>query len=268
MRIQLSTTKLFFLILLCACFVLPTISNASETQGTISPTAKNAWSNNIGWINFAPATGGLQITDTAVTGTAWSVNNGWINFNPAQGGVKNNPQGQLSGSAWGEQTGWIDFSGVSISTAGKLTGMATGTIIGTLTFDCGQCNVTTDWRPVGARTVVTASNNTSGGRGGSTNSALNGIISSIVNYFFPPAQTTDQNQQPANTGGESNTINVKLNLNTGQNSSTTITNKNIQTSISSSTQNKSFIFKVITWRNTAILGLAVLITWFLVRFVF
>jgi hypothetical protein len=151
MRIKLSTTKLSFSILLCVCFVLPTITNASETQGTINSGSKNAWSDNIGWINFAPTKGGIQITDTAITGSAWSNNNGWINFNPAKGGVLNDGQGHLSGSAWGEQTGWIDFRGVSINSSGKFTGAATGVVVGTLIFDCSKCDVETDWRPQGAR---------------------------------------------------------------------------------------------------------------------
>lgn len=152
MKKELQINKLFFTIFLCTFFVLPFTTNASETSGTIDATAKYAWSDNLGWINFAPTKGGLQISDTAITGSAWSNNNGWINFNPAKGGVLNDDRGNLSGFAWGEQTGWIDFSGVSINSEGKFTGTATGAVIGTLTFDCSKCDVQTDWRPQSSRT--------------------------------------------------------------------------------------------------------------------
>ena len=199
MRIKLSTTKLSFSILLCVCFVLPTITNASETQGTINTNAKNAWSDNIGWINFAPTKGGIQITDTAITGSAWSNNNGWINFNPAKGGVLNDGQGHLSGSAWGEQTGWIDFRGVSINSSGKFRGVATGVVVGTLTFDCSKCDVETDWRPQG--TIVQSSSNSlssSGRSGGYSNIALS---NSQVNVEPATAQPTFTESNPPQKPG-------------------------------------------------------------------
>ena len=42
---------------------------------------------------------------------AWGENVGWINFNPAYGGVTiNSSTGEFSGYAWGENTGWIVFN--------------------------------------------------------------------------------------------------------------------------------------------------------------
>lgn len=111
--------------------------------GTVSATNKYAWGDKSGWINF----GGLTITDSAITGYAWNENYGWINFS-AGTGVANTTAGALSGYAWGQNTGWINFSGVSINCSGKFAGTATGnTVIGTITFDCSNCNVTTSWLP-------------------------------------------------------------------------------------------------------------------------
>lgn len=108
-----------------------------------------AWSSKLGWVNFAPDTGGVSVTDSAITGYAWSSQSGWINLSPNQSGIKNNGRGVLSGSAWGAGTGWIDFSGVSINpSTGLFSGQAVGEVIGTLTFDCDQCHVVTTWRPL------------------------------------------------------------------------------------------------------------------------
>lgn len=134
--------------------------------GTIDSTNKYAWSNNVGWINFAP-TGdsgsyvGATVTDTAITGYAWSQNFGWINLSPTNSactvsvdcGVKNTTSGVLSGNAWGENVGWINFSGVTISTStGVFSGTATGTIVGSVNFSCTAtgCPVTTTWRNASA----------------------------------------------------------------------------------------------------------------------
>ncbi len=139
-----------FIILLI--FLFPAISHAAT--GTIGTTTNAAWSNNIGWVNFAPinsnneAYEGVYVTDSTLTGSAWSQNYGWINFAPLNGGVINDGHGHLSGTAWGSNIGWIGFSGVSINTTtGKFSGTATGTIIGILTFNCTHCDVETDWRP-------------------------------------------------------------------------------------------------------------------------
>jgi hypothetical protein len=127
-------------------FILTLFSIVSPVSaGTILSSYKYAWSNNIGYINFE----NVIVSDSTLSGYAWSKNSGWIKFNPAQGGVLND-NGDLSGYAWGEQLGWINFDNVSIDTStGKFSGTATGTLIGTLTFDCpNYCDVRTDWRPV------------------------------------------------------------------------------------------------------------------------
>jgi hypothetical protein len=164
--------------LLLSLVLFPIIVVASTSSGTIDHTYKYAWSDNIGWINFAPTFdgsgtyAGLVITDSQVTGYAWSQNYGWINFHPTNCtdcGVTNNGQGILSGKAWGQNTGWIDFNGVTIDTStGQLKGTASGSvngnnIAGTINFNltkCTNCGVKTDWRPASA----TSTSNQSGSK--------------------------------------------------------------------------------------------------------
>jgi len=142
---------------------------AYVSAGTVLSSHTYAWSNNVGYINFA----NVVVGDSTLSGSAWSANKGFIKFNPAQGGVQNNGTGNLSGSAWGEQLGWIDFDNVSINpSTGRFSGTATGTLVGTITFDCPTyCDVQTDWRQATAPVTpapVVASNGGGGGGGGST----------------------------------------------------------------------------------------------------
>lgn len=134
------------------------LPSSSALAGTILSGHTYAWSNNVGYINFANVTVG----DSQLSGYAWSTRAGFINFSPAKGGVLNDGTGNLSGSAWGESLGWIDFDNVSInSTTGKFSGTATGTLIGTLTFNCNFCDVQTDW-PQGGSVPRVLSGSTGG----------------------------------------------------------------------------------------------------------
>lgn len=128
---------------------------SSVLAGTILADYKYAWSDRSGYINFSE----VIVSDTALSGYAWSANHGWINFNPATGGVTNDGNGVLSGYAWGSGLGWIDFSGVQISTTtGRFSGLATGTVVGTINFDCpNYCDVRTDWRGASSSPVVVRS---------------------------------------------------------------------------------------------------------------
>lgn len=53
--------------------------------------------------------------DSSLSGYAWSENTGWINFAPTGGGVSVNSVGDLYGYAWGENMGWISFNCVDAS---------------------------------------------------------------------------------------------------------------------------------------------------------
>lgn len=239
-------------------FSLPFFVSASVTNGTIDSVYKYAWSNNIGWINFAP-TGdsatykGLVVTDNSITGYAWSKEHGWINFGPfvnnTDGGVKNTSEGVLSGYAWEQKLGWINFSGVSINSSGQFTGEATGDSVGIINFDltkCTDCGVRTDWRPASARPVVSGS--TGGGHGG--------ILFPTINPtpLLPSNDNIIPNTQSPLTNLTTNPPIVTQKPNTGQKTSIPTTNtlankptsvnKNINTQISKIRKtNSSFCVK-------------------------
>lgn len=139
--------------LVALIFVLGMLLPLSSLHaGTILSAFKFAWGSNIGYVNFEE----LIVDDNALSGYAWSTNAGWIKFNPVEGGVFNDGSGNLSGSAWGEQLGWIDFENVTINqTNGRFSGTATGDLSGIITFDCGNCDVRTDWRPAAPPTPST-----------------------------------------------------------------------------------------------------------------
>jgi hypothetical protein len=114
----------------------------------IDNTYKYAWGENIGWVNFNPTHGNVDVSDTKITGYAWSENYGWINLSPTNGGVFNDGNGNLSGYAWGENLGWIDFSNVKIDpNTGEFSGYAVVLKDGSkINFDCTNCKVKTKWR--------------------------------------------------------------------------------------------------------------------------
>lgn len=146
---------------LAALVAVPFAVNASQTDGTIDPVSRYAWSENAGFIDFGTTLGNVHVTDSGLTGYAWGENVGWISLNCSNTsscgtvnyGVTNN-DGTLSGFAYGENIGWIDFapsgSGVVINNSGVFTGDAFSENIGWIVF-AGANVATTDWRPLSAR---------------------------------------------------------------------------------------------------------------------
>ncbi len=134
-------------IFILAFFFLVTPSFASETIGTIDPSFRYAWGENIGFIDFGGTSGNVVITDTAITGYAYGENIGFINLT----GITNDNEGDLSGYAWGENVGWVDFSNTSIGIDGVFSGYAYGENIGFITFGLDTNKVVTDWRPASTR---------------------------------------------------------------------------------------------------------------------
>jgi len=68
-----------------------------------------AWSDTIGWIQFAPDFGGVSVDNTtgAFSGSAWSENIGWIDFAPtAETAPDGNPGGVFLDRSTGAVTGW------------------------------------------------------------------------------------------------------------------------------------------------------------------
>ncbi len=144
--------QFFSIILLVLSFHLTVF--ASHSNGTIDPSHKYAWGENLGWVNFACDGCNVHINDTKLTGYFWSREYGWVNLSPASSsGVTNNCLGQFAGSAWSSNLGWLDFTGASIDFNGKFSGVAgdSRTKTGRLTFDCDHCDVKTDWKPCSQR---------------------------------------------------------------------------------------------------------------------
>jgi hypothetical protein len=110
-------------------------------------TTGYAWGDKLSWTNFGTSQGNVNVFTTTVTGYAWSQNFGWINLAPSGSGVLNDGLGNLTGYAWSQNAGYINFGGgVSISSTGTFTGIASGTIASSLNFGCTQCLVNTTWR--------------------------------------------------------------------------------------------------------------------------
>lgn len=188
-----STAKILFILTLLIGVAAVDNAYASETSGTIISGGNNgyAWSGEAGWMNFVATNSNIQITDSGITGFAWNDNYGWINMAPTNGGITIATNGALSGYAWGSGLGWINFSGVTINASGRFVGTASGANVGTLTFDCTNCSVTTDYRPSSSRTVVTTQQSGAVvGGGGGTVVALPPAIATInVPLTISPTQS-------------------------------------------------------------------------------
>ncbi len=89
--------------------------------------------------------GGITVSSTQVSGQMWSENLGWIEMQPDTGGVTlsiSNGEGVLDGKAWSEQIGWIHFgtwdddpgSGVYIDGDGYFYGVAWSENYGAVSF--------------------------------------------------------------------------------------------------------------------------------------
>ena len=140
---------------------------AQAATGNIDPVNKWAWDTNVGWINFAPAHGGVTVYADHLEGYAWAENIGWIRLGSHIGGgshtygntshddygVNYDGAGQLSGYAWSTNAGWIDFDpthgGVSIDPGtGSFDGYAWGENVGWIHFKgtgAVAYNVVTHW---------------------------------------------------------------------------------------------------------------------------
>jgi len=75
---------------------------------TDSALSGSALSETIGWINLDNV---VNDGEGNLTGYGWNENTGWINFAPANGGVVINSSGEFTGSALSETVGWVIFDG-------------------------------------------------------------------------------------------------------------------------------------------------------------
>ena len=180
-------------IIFAVSFLLPLLALASTTNGTIDSTNKYAWGDYLGWVNFGTTGGDVHITSAGLTGYAWSSNYGWINLAPPYAGVTNTCAGALSGYGWGENVGYVNFGGVSINASGKFTGAAVvpgG--LGSITFDCSDCNVSTDWRYCSSQPPPSPSSSVASGvsgGGGGTGYFGTGIVPVATSPYTPTIST-------------------------------------------------------------------------------
>lgn len=125
---------------------------AAQAASNIDPFERYVWSENAGWIDFAPTNGVGGVTvqaDGWLEGFAWAENIGWIMLGAANGGPYSNTDhnnwgvnlagGRLSGFAWSENAGWINFhpthSQVVVDKqTGRFSGYAWGENIGWIHF--------------------------------------------------------------------------------------------------------------------------------------
>jgi len=154
----------FILLIIIALFLFSNVALGSTIDGTINAQHNYAWSTYLGWFNFVSDQGNIHVTDSELTGYIWNQNYGWINLAPGSSGVKNDGEGHLSGFSWGENIGWGDFGGVTIDANGIFHGSVRNVKLNlpSLTFDCDQCSVITDWRPASVRAASQAGGNTGG----------------------------------------------------------------------------------------------------------
>jgi uncharacterized repeat protein (TIGR02543 family) len=130
------------------------IANFVEVGAMVPGNNRYAWSENSGWINFAPDAGAVTARIAApgsLAGFAWHENIGWISFaasatsrlhaNTASDnwGVNIAQNGKLSGYAWSENAGWINFDSTHADAAinqqtGAITGRAWAENLGWISF--------------------------------------------------------------------------------------------------------------------------------------
>jgi hypothetical protein len=156
---------------LLVALILARLPLSAALAGGIDAADKWAWGANVGWIDFAPANGGVTIYQDHLEGYAWSENVGWIRVGSFVGGgahtytndaantygINNDGAGNLSGYAWSATVGWINFApangGVTIDPdTGDFSGYAWGENVGWIHFQNSSpaYKVNTSWRLLGS----------------------------------------------------------------------------------------------------------------------
>ena len=113
-------------------------SNAVVTVTAGQGLSGYAWAENIGWIKLAAVGStygntttndwGVKLAGKTLSGFAWSENTGWINFAPSNGGVTIS-NGWFNGYAWSENVGWIHLNGTPTYGVRTTASLVVGTII-------------------------------------------------------------------------------------------------------------------------------------------
>jgi len=147
---------LFKYVLVCTIGYLILYTWLSFATANIDNTNKWAWGSSIGWVNFSPSFGGVEVTNTSLSGSIWSTNYGWIDLQPTNGWVTNtikwlNGSGtclwDVSGNAWSTNLWWIDFENVSIDKDWYFQWTATWANSGQISMSGSSFVVQTSWKP-------------------------------------------------------------------------------------------------------------------------
>lgn len=216
-------TPLIISAILTATALLGGFAFAADVPGVTNNIAtsnsdRHAWNDVVGWIDFGPGDGEVEVADTQLKGYAEILQAGFLALDCATSPngdicatssfkVSNDGSGNLSGWAWNDNFGWISFSGTAADSSsygvivngstGDFSGWAWNDVIGWISFNCanvlGTCStsdytVNTSWRsgpdippPAGdgPTGITPGAGGGSGGGGGSSFDADTYLTSSV-----------------------------------------------------------------------------------------
>ncbi len=130
------------------------MADSAQAAVSVREGKEFAWTENAGWVNFAPTHGGASLHQhggsSFLSGFVWAENVGWIklafdtngpfaNTGANNWGVNVNAAGKCSGFAWSETAGWVAFattqSQVTVDQAtGEMDGYAWSENLGYIHF--------------------------------------------------------------------------------------------------------------------------------------
>jgi hypothetical protein len=142
----------------------------SSFADNINSINKNAWSDQVWWINFKTTNWNINITDTSITWNAWSDQVWWINLNPTKWWLKNtkinNPTLwcilNVLWNAWNSQLWWIDFNNTYIDANWYFKWTAKWAKFWTIAFSGMNFKLQTDFKPNCTPPVISWSSSWSG----------------------------------------------------------------------------------------------------------
>ena len=85
-----------------------------RAQSNIDASQKWSWGENVGWMNWRDANGGVdgvRVSPDYLRGWIWCENVGWINVGDGSPnfGVNIDENGDMYGFGWAENIGWVNF---------------------------------------------------------------------------------------------------------------------------------------------------------------
>ncbi len=153
------------LLLATSYLLLAGIAVAADVPGVTNNIAPanidhHAWNDVVGWIDFGPGGGEVEVTDTQLKGYADILQAGFLALDCAtvpgdldicatsDFKVSNDGSGNLSGWAWNDNLGWVSFSGTTVGgsaygvvingSTGDFSGWAWNDVVGWISFNCNN----------------------------------------------------------------------------------------------------------------------------------